>query len=469
MLKLLCLLPMFAFAIPKTDLTDYVKVISSSSKKSLGQIHGSSSIKAKKAIGKNIYFLYGAEHLGLKNYYFDIPVVYNASVRKWMNYFLDKGKDFFVRYSERAGRYAPILGKILEDHGLPRDLIFLAMAESGFQTLARSKAAAVGAWQFMPFTARKFGLKINWYVDERKDPLKATIAACRYLKLLYTYYESWELAAAAYNAGEGKVNRAIRKYKTENFWDLRKGRYLKRETKNYVPKIMALAIIGKNLESFDLKEIDFHEPLDFDEIDVGPSTDLYLVSKELNLNFEDLKRLNPELLRWQTPPNKRYKLRIPIGKEFEWKKCCSFKDYSAKEYKEYTVKSYASLNAVSIKFRIPVDILANLNHIPKSKRLKRGTIVYLPFHSSHTGRELMYRDLYRRKRKRRKSYRARIRLAKRRGKAIKNPTEFYVVKKGDTLWDVSRKTGVSLDTLISTNYKIIKNRMIRAGDRLSIR
>ena len=126
------------------------------------------------------------------------------------------------------------------------------MAESGFQTKAKSYARAVGLWQFIPSTGRIYGLKIDWYIDERRDPIKSTIAASKYLKKLYEDYGDWEIAAAAYNAGEGKVNRAIARYKTDNFWNLIKKRYLRSETRNYVPKIMALAILGKNLNSLAL-------------------------------------------------------------------------------------------------------------------------------------------------------------------------------------------------------------------------
>ncbi len=144
----------------------------------------------------------------------------------------------------------------MADNGLPRDLIYLAMAESGFQNHARSWAKAVGPWQFMPYTGRKFGLNIDWYVDERRDPLKASIAAANYLKTLHNLFGSWELAAAGYNAGEGKIARAIRMYHSKDFWRLTQGRYLRPETKNYVPKIMALAIIGKNLDVFGFNETD---------------------------------------------------------------------------------------------------------------------------------------------------------------------------------------------------------------------
>jgi membrane-bound lytic murein transglycosylase D len=212
-----------------------------------GPIVGGARIDKSGNYTRKAYFLEGAEDLNLENHYYDIPVVYNDAVKKWIHYFSNRGRDYFETYSARGGRYAPVLGNMLEDNGLPRDLIYLAMAESGFQTKAKSYAQAVGLWQFIPSTGRNYGLKIDWYIDERRDPVKSTIAASKYLKKLYEDYGDWEIAASAYNAGEGKVNRAISRYKTDNFWDLRKGRYLKSETKNYVPKIMALAILGKNL------------------------------------------------------------------------------------------------------------------------------------------------------------------------------------------------------------------------------
>ena len=193
------------------------------------RIVGSANIEKPLKHHQKTYFLYGAEHLKLDTYYFDIPIVYNFKVKKWINYFLNRGRGFFERYGVRAGRYAPLMGKILEEHSLPRDLIFLAMAESGFQNNAKSWASAVGPWQFMIGTGRRYGLTTNWYKDERRDPIKATIAAAKYLKKLYQDFSSWELAAAAYNAGEGKVSRAINRYRTENFWDISRGRHLRRE------------------------------------------------------------------------------------------------------------------------------------------------------------------------------------------------------------------------------------------------
>lgn len=420
------------------------------------------------------YFLYGAEHLNLKNNYFDIPVVYNKAVKKWMSYFLNRGKNFFIRYTERSGRYAPILAKILEAHGLPKDLIFLAMAESGFMNTAKSWAKAVGPWQFMPYTGKQYGLDINWYIDERRDPIKATIAASKYLKKLKKIFGSWELAAAAYNAGPGKIGRAIKRYDTENFWKLRRRRYLKAETKNYIPKIMAMAIIGKNLSSFGLTDVDFQEPLDFDEIDIPGGQDLIELSNALGLEFAAIQKLNPEILRWQTPTDKaNYKLRVPVGFAQTYEECCKKKDFTAYYYQMYSIRgSRASLAAVGRKFKLPLSILQELNPGLVKKHLKRGDKVRLPFRQGQSKKATMYADLYERPRKslvRRRRHRRDLKVAMRRGKLIKNPSEFYVVQRGDTLWKVSKKLGVGLNTLIRSNSSIVLQRHIRAGDKLVIR
>ena len=442
-------------------------------------ISGSALIEDPGAHHRQTYFLYSTEHLNLENNYFDIPVVYNAKVKMWMNYFLNRGRGFFERYGARAGRYAPLMGKILEENGLPRDLIFLAMAESGFQNKAKSWARAVGPWQFMPFTGRRYGLEINWYKDERRDPIKATIAASKYLKKLYQDFGSWELAAAAYNAGEGKVSRAIRRYRTENFWRLSRGRYLRRETKNYVPKIMALAILGKNLKSFGFEDIDFHEPLDFEEIVLPGMSDLFQVAEVLDVEFQELQRLNPEILRWFTPPGEEYRLRVPIGREVVWNKCC-LKDprqFVAKDFMRYEVRgSRFNLKRVARKFRIKkryLDVLTRLNPgLKGGTRLKRGQEVVLPFKAGQNLRDNMYADLYEKPRRwvrRRSRYRRRVRRAISRGRRIVNPKQYYTVRRGDSLWTVARKHGISLDTLIVSNLKIVKRRRIRAGDRLVVR
>lgn len=437
-------------------------------------IVGSIGDEELKRSNKKIFFLYGAEHLNLTNYYFDIPVVYNDATKKWINYFTGRGKKHYKRYAERAGRYAPVLSKILNDQGMPRDLIYLSMAESGFQNAARSWAKAVGPWQFMPFTGRRYGLEVDFYLDERRDPLKATVAASKYLTTLYGMFGSWELAMAGYNAGEGKIKRAIKRYRTKNFWKIRRGRYLKAETKNYVPKIMALAIISKNLTKFGFDEIEFQRSLDFEEVDVPANVDLYKFAEVIDSDFDQVKKYNPEILRWQTPPHgTAYKLRVPVGKKDIWEANKNTFNIMATDYKRYQLRGRASLVNVGRKFKVPAKVLAKLNNIPAHKKLYPKSTVLLPFRNDHVQKkDRLYADLYEKPRKsilRRRAYQNWIKRGKRRGKRINNPSVYYTVKKGDTLWNIAKKTGVSINTIIRSNYKLVKRRMILPGDKLAIR
>ena len=440
------------------------------------RIVGSSHIKEEKAHQQGTYFLYGAEHLNLENNYFDIPVKYNAKVKQWIEYFTGRGREHFIRYSKRAGRYAPVMAKILDEFNLPKDLIFLAMAESGFQNTAKSWAKAVGPWQFMPYTGRKFGLKIDWWLDERRDPIKASVAAAKYLKYLHDMFGSWELAAAGYNAGEGKIRRAIRRYKTENFWQIATGRYLKRETKNYVPKIMALAIIGKNLKSFGFEDIAFQKTLDFEIVLVPGETDLFKVAEALEMEFEELHKWNPEIMRWTTPRNvMSYQLKLPLGKKKKWDECCAMRlaEFKAVDYQFYRVRGTKStIKDVAKKFKIKGEVVADLNGMKDWNRLRKNQRVLLPFRIGQNKRAPMYADLYEKPRKsvvRKRKYNKQIALAKTKGKLISNPTAWYTVRRGDTLWDVAKKNNISLYTLIRTNLNIIGKRMIRAGDKLAVR
>ncbi len=419
-----------------------------------------------------IYELEGAEHLGLRNKKFDIPVVWNKQVAGWVKFFTGRGRQHFQNYTQRSGRYAPVLSKILADRGLPRDLIYLAMAESGFMNHARSWARAVGPWQFMPYTGKRYGLSIDYYVDERRDPIKASIAASDYLKDLYNLFGHWELAAAGYNAGEGKMARAIRMYRTKDFWKLTKGRYLRPETKNYVPKIMALAIIGKNLDKFGFTEIKFEKALDYEEIMVKGNTDLYEVAEVLQIDFEELKRYNPEVVRWQVPPTTDiYSLRVPVGAKEHWDSFEGKDQVIADSFKTYVATTNMTLQQVSRKFKVPTDVLADLNPGITS-RVSKKTEVILPFREDHSLKASMYADLYEkspRHNKRRMSYSRSISSYMKKGKVVRNPTVYYTVRKGDTLWNVAKKTGVPMGTIIKTNAHIIKKRMILPGDKLAIR
>jgi membrane-bound lytic murein transglycosylase D len=419
-----------------------------------------------------VFELKGAEHLNLKNTHFDIPVVWNSAVEKWVKYFSGRGRDWFQRYAQRGGRYAPVLSKVLNENGLPRDLIYLAMAESGFQNIAKSHASAMGPWQFMSFTGRKYGLNQDWWMDERRDPLKASVAAAGYLKDLHDLFGSWELATAGYNAGEGKIGRAIQRYGTRDFWKLTKGRYLKPETKNYVPKIMALAIIGKNLSSFGFNELAFDHTLDFEVVEVPANTDIMELARVLGVSFEEVRRYNPELLRWQTPPHvASYPVKVPVGAKEKWEALQDKSVVIANKYQTWSSKKDFSLAQASKATRIPVQVLAALNPALDGKMCEKGTEVRLPFRIDQSARDGMYADLYevpRRFRKARRSYYRYISSVSDRGRTISRPSKFYTVKKGDTLWQISRKTGTPMDVLVRSNKKL-RSRGVMPGDKLAIK
>lgn len=192
----------------------------------------------------------------LKHTQFDFPITINSRVEYWIDYFTGRGRGHFTRYLERSEFFIPYIAPLLRQNGMPEDLVYLAMIESGFNNFARSHAKAVGPWQFISATGKRYGLMVNWWIDERRDIRKSTLAAVGYLRDLYNMYGRWELAAASYNAGEAKIARAIQRYGTKDFWVISKQKFLRPETRDYVPKIIAAAILAKNREQFGFPSAD---------------------------------------------------------------------------------------------------------------------------------------------------------------------------------------------------------------------
>lgn len=422
-------------------------------------------------IEKNVYYLEPQTDFNLINTTFDFPVKYNNVTKKWIEYFIGKGRDNLLHYLELSGRYAPFMSEMLQERSMPRDLIFLAMAESGFQNQARSHARAVGPWQFINATGKKFGLKIDWYVDERRDPIKSTIAASTYLRDLFKMFGSWELAAAAYNAGEGKVSRAVRKFASDDFWKISKNRFLKRETRNYVPKIMALAIIGKNLKSFGLEAIEFKDSLEFETVVVPPLTDLVSLSENTGWELENLQMWNPELMRWFTPPHVTYNLRTPVGFSSKVSEYINNHPGGNDNFQKVLITSRTSIKELGKKYRIPADVIMDINEQNSDRNsFSKGDQINIPFRVGQHGKERMYADLYEKVRSRssRRNFYDHIANAKRKGPLNINPSQYYTVKYGDTLWDVSKKTGVPLENLIRANLRTVENGL-KPGTKLAVK
>ena len=243
----------------------------------------------------------------------DLPLVINDYVAGYINYFSTTGRATFENSVARAGKYRDMILRIFKEEGVPQDLIYLAQAESGFKPLALSRARARGMWQFMASRGVGYGLHRNWWVDDRQDPEKATRAAARHLKDLYNEFGDWYLAMAAYNSGPGNVQQAVKRTGYADFWELYKRNVLPKETKNYVPIILAMTIMSKNPAQYGLDSVQLQPPLTYDVVRVNYPVDLRLVAECVDATAEQLIELNPSLLRRTTPKDEPFDLHLPPG------------------------------------------------------------------------------------------------------------------------------------------------------------
>lgn len=247
----------------------------------------------------------------------DLPVTRNESVEKWIDFLKGRNKARTRVWLERSGRYAPLIKAKLRERGMPEDLIYLAFIESGFSPKAYSRAAASGIWQFIAETGRRYGLEVSSYVDERRDPIAATDAALEYLSELYDRFGSWYLAAAAYNTGENRVARIMRQVTgrergtDSDFWKI--ASRLPRETRNYVPLMLAAGHIAKEPEKYGFDGIEYQDPLAYDTVRVPGAVSLSAVARAAGTDRETVMDLNPHLIRGRTPPDRAYPIRIPAG------------------------------------------------------------------------------------------------------------------------------------------------------------
>jgi membrane-bound lytic murein transglycosylase D len=386
---------------------------------------------------------------------FDFPITVNAQVEGWISYFCGKGRPHFARYLERSEYFIPYIAPILKQNGLPEDLVYLSMIESGFNTLARSRAQAVGPWQFMPRIGRHYGLKVNGWVDERRDIQKSTLSAVRFLQDLYRRFKSWELVAAAYNAGETKVSRAIHRYQTDDFWVIARQNFLKPETRDYVPKIIAAAIIAKNPSQFGFSHTKSHlsegeaiagdgqlvhvvktdspweglagsvsqedlllakdeifeeevtsevlpsflaEPFakpvpiphitkngevggeQLEEFEVKGPADLLKIASAAGLSYHTVKALNPELLRWCTPPHfQTYRIKLPAATRETFLAAYNHEKFSKRvKFLSYKVKRGETLAHIARRYGIKVELMSDLNRLSARSPLKGGAHIFLP-------------------------------------------------------------------------------------------
>jgi membrane-bound lytic murein transglycosylase D len=242
----------------------------------------------------------------------DVKIQLNDEVLSCIDLYQGPLRDWFAEALVRGGRYLPRIREVFHSEGIPQDLAYVALVESAFKTGALSRAKAKGVWQFMPATGKRFGLKQDWWVDERSNPEKATRAAAQYLRSLYDMFEDWNLALAAYNAGEGRVGRSLDRHNVDDFWELARTRGLKRETKNYVPMIHAAIVVAKAPEKYGF-EVTPEPLLTFDTVPLKDAVDLRVVAECAGTGVDQIQLLNPELRRLATPAGRAWNVKVPAG------------------------------------------------------------------------------------------------------------------------------------------------------------
>lgn len=332
----------------------------------------------------------------------DIPVVRNASVERFIGIFTGGQQDRMALYLKRSGRYEGMIRGKLRERGMPEDLLYLSMIESGFNPTARSHASAVGLWQFIEDTGTRYGLRVDGYVDERRHPEKSTDAALDYLEDLHEQFGSWYLAAAAYNTGEGRVARVMRQVtgkergKDADFWRIRSR--LPRETREYVPLMVAAALIGKEPAKYGLDGVARWMPVEHDEVQVPGGTRLKTVAEAVGVTENEVKRLNPHLVRSMTPPGKKaYAVRVPEGRAERF--AASFPEVQrravqlaareaaeeraaaarrAASVRRHTVRNGESLWTIARRYDTTVKKVQAANRLGSRSRIRPGQRLVIP-------------------------------------------------------------------------------------------
>ena len=373
--------------------------------------------------------------------YGEVPTDDHPAVDKWINYFQNNGREHIEKYLSRSTRYIPMMKQVLREYKLPEDLVYVAMIESGFNSRAHSTASAVGYWQFIADTGRRYGLKINSHVDERRDPVLATRAAAAYFKDLYSTFESWYLALASYNAGEYRISRANLAHYSRNFWYLIERRAFPRETANYIPKFIAAVRIGKDPEKYGFTDIIYQAPMEYDTIHLPHPISLKKLATNINIDYEQLRHLNPRYRGKYVPleDEEGTTLRVPIGmKERATAVIAQCKmrapKYMHSDYFSYRVRRGDNLSQIAHRYRTTVSILRRINNMSKNSILLAGSRIKVPYYN------------------------------KRRSK--KQLAEKHIVKRGQSINSIARTYGVKPSRLKKLNK--LRGNIIHPGQVLRL-
>lgn len=377
---------------------------------------------------------------------YDFPIVINKQVQVYLDLFQNRQKKQFAIWLSRSGKYIPMFKKELRDAGLPEDLAYLAMIESGFSQRAYSRAKAVGLWQFIKGTGKQYNLEIDQYVDERRHAEKSTKAAISFLSDLYADFGDWHLAVAAYNAGAGKIRRGMQRYNSNDFWNLAQHDYLTMETKRYVPKLIAAILIAKNPEKYGFTNISYESPLDYETLRVGPGLSLEAVALLCDASDKEIKRLNQELKTGKTPLNKSYyDVQIPSGsKELAEANLPRLHSVVSTGYKTHIIDKTDTLSTICKRYNINKTTLLKINNL-RSKTLIAGKHLRIPYNA------IQYRLLAEGKK----------------GSLEADDLVLHKIRPGETISKIAKKYNVPASLIVSWNgLKSIHQ--IRAGQQLAL-
>lgn len=387
----------------------------------------------------------------------DIPIPLNDRVLRFVELFQGRLRGFLTDGLSRGAQYMPMIQSVFVDEGLPLDLAYVPLVESAFKATALSRASARGVWQFMRGTGTENGLKHDWFIDERADPEKATRAAARYLKSLHRTFDDWHLALASYNGGPGRVQRAVKRSGLTDFWELSAStKHLPRETRDYVPMILAAAIIARNPEKygFDVPSV---SPAVTDVVVLTAPADLRRVAEWAGVSAEDIRALNPELRRWTTPVRQRdYQLRVPMGTAslvLDAQHDSSPEDAASLQW--HTVRKGESLPSIARRLGVSRADLAEANYLRTGAPVRPGQRLLVPRAPSPAllaGRPA--------------AAAATVATVRRDEREDEPARVVYRVRKGDTLFSIARRHGVSVENLRAWNK--LPGTAIDIGDRLQI-